>query len=106
MWILGGPSREDPRACRHLARPKPDSSLFDGMEGSSGPYRPLISVAPSEPRRSLTVVPSIQIEGTTVRLRRGLRDGLVQGWRNRGPEVRLFGVPSWVRMGRRDAGDG
>jgi hypothetical protein len=26
--------------------------------------------------------------------------------RSRGPEARLFGAPSWVRMGRRDAGDG
>ena len=52
MWILGGPSREDPRACRHLTRPKPDSSLFDGMEGSSVSYRPLISIAPPEPHRS------------------------------------------------------
>jgi len=27
----------------------------------------------------------------------------VQDGRNRGPEARLFGVPDWVRMGRRDA---
>jgi len=27
----------------------------------------------------------------------------VQDRRNRGPEARLFGVPDWVRMGRRDA---
>ena len=33
---------------------------------------------------------------------RGSRDVLVRGWRNRGPEDRLFGVPSWVRMRRRD----
>src|ERR1039458_9578781 len=26
--------------------------------------------------------------------------------RNRGPEARLFGAPSWTRMDRRDAGDG
>ena len=27
----------------------------------------------------------------------------MQDGRNRGPEARLFGVPDWVRMGRRDA---
>lgn len=34
------------------------------------------------------------------------RDGLVQRGRNRGPGARLSRVPSWVRMGRRDAEDG
>ena len=69
------------------------SLLVRGNGGNSVPYRPLISVAPSERHRSLTVVPSIWIEGTTVRLRGGPRDGLV-------------GAPSWVRMDRRGAGDG
>ena len=31
------------------------------------------------------------------------RDCLVQGWGSREPEARRFGVPGWVRMGRRDA---
>src|ERR1035441_2474500 len=34
------------------------------------------------------------------------REGLVQGWGNRGPKARLFGALNWVRMGRRDTGDG
>ena len=34
-----------------------------------------------------------------MRLCWGPRDGLVQVWRNRGPEARLFGVPGWVQMG-------
>src|ERR1035437_5838520 len=46
------------------------------------------------------------IRGTTGSLRGVPRESLVQGWRNRGPEARLFGAPSWVRMGRRDTGDG
>jgi len=45
------------------------------------------------------------IRGTTGRLRGDPRDGRVQGWRNRGSEARRFGSPSWVRMGRPDAGD-
>jgi|ERR1017187_5408615 hypothetical protein len=48
----------------------------------------------------------MQIEGTTGRLRGGPRDGRGQGGRNRGPEARRFGVPSWVQMARRDAEGG
>jgi hypothetical protein len=33
-------------------------------------------------------------------------EGLVRCGSNRGPEAQRFGVPSWVPMGRRDAGDG
>ena len=83
----------------------PDAS---GQAGSRVPSAPLHSPigAPPEPHRSLPVVPSIRIEGTTGRLRDGPREGRVQGGRNREPEARRFGVPSWVRMGRRDAAGG
>ena len=85
------------------------SSLFSVEWGEQRPLPPAhTSIAPPEPPRSLIVVPRIPNQryygDTMVRLRGGPRDGLVQGWRNRGPEARLFGVPSWVRRGRRDAG--
>ena len=67
--------------------------------GNSVPHLPLISVAPPEPHRSLTVVPSIRIEGTTVRLRWGPREGLVQGWRTGGQELDCLGCQAgfgWV----------
>ena len=48
--------------------------VLDGMRGTASPQPPgHTAVAPPE--------------------------GRVQGWRNRGPAARLFGAPSWVRMG-------
>jgi hypothetical protein len=67
--------------------------------GNSAPHLPLISVAPPEPHRGLTVVPSIRIEGTTVRLRWGPRQGLVKGWRTGGQELDCLGCQAgfgWV----------
>jgi hypothetical protein len=61
-------------------------------------------------RRLLTVVPLIWDKRyygeETARRTGGPRDGRVQGWRNRWLEVWLFGAPSWLRMGRSDAGYG
>jgi len=80
------------------------------MGGVASPTARSYSIAPQDPRQSLTVVPLIQIRGTTVRLRAGsgaarrtlwCRVGAVGG-----QKARLFSAPSWVRMGRRDAGNG
>jgi hypothetical protein len=62
-------------------QPNGGSSLIRWNGWRSVPYRPLI---PRQPHLSLTVVPSIWIEGTTVRLRHGPRDGLVQGLEEQG----------------------
>src|ERR1035437_6074268 len=59
-------------------------AVFAGGVASSTDRSYLI--APPDPPRSLTVVPSIRIEGTTVRLRRGPQEGRVQGSSSRGPE--------------------
>jgi len=52
------------------------------------------SVAAPDPRRRLAVVPLIPNQRyygeSPARVRGGPQDGLVQGWRNRGPEARLF----------------
>jgi hypothetical protein len=64
--------------------------------GTASPYRLLI---PPKPHGRLPIVPLIRIRGTMGSLRGGPREGRVRRWRNRGPEVRRFGVPSWVRMG-------
>src|ERR1017187_5316451 len=54
-------------------QPNGGSSLIRWNGWRSVPYRPLI---PRQPHLSPTVVPSIWIEGTTVRLRGGSRAGL------------------------------
>ena len=65
-----------------------------------GKQRPLppahTSAASPEPHRSLTVDNNVIYGEAPVRLRRGPREGRVQGWGNRGQQARLFGAPSGV----------
>jgi len=85
--------------------PKLAGYLLSSVEWRALPPAHTSLASPEPPRSTLDLDRGYYGEAP-VRLRGGPQDFPVQGWRNTWLKGRLFREASWVRMGRRDAGNG